>query len=148
MLHSSELIIHTFDATEGFAFFRAPFPKCWHIISNGLLISESLMSPSKNPSFGNAAIFCCCRGEAWISKQTGIFQIFWKKYQIFWHCIFFSVQNAAIYLPNILAWIFFFGTKCCCSWENKKYETICPALEQIILLIYPICLFIQFFYFL
>ena len=42
----------------------------------------------------------------------------------------------------------FFCTKCCDSCNNKKYETTHSALAQIILLICPICLFIQFSYFL
>ena len=36
----------------------------------------------------------------------------------------------------------------CDSCEKKKFDTICSALAQIILLICPICLFIQFSFFL
>ena len=36
----------------------------------------------------------------------------------------------------------------CNYCEEKKFETICSALAQIILLICPVCLFIQFSFFL
>ena len=88
---------------------------------------------------GNAAI-SCCRGNSrrHVDGKRGIFRYFGKS-------IFSSllIENSLIE-PSFN----FFCTKCCNSCENKKFETMCSALAQIILLICRVCLFIQYSYFL
>ena len=79
--------------------------------------------------------------DTWISAKTRNFRKLIKLMKAL------SMYNTKNQVMN-----FFLCTKCCDSCEKKKHFAqrwaFCSALAQIILLIHPICLFVQFSFFL